>query len=152
MPNLNKVQLMGNLTRDPEVKYSQKGTAMCQLSIAVNRTYSVGDEKREEVTFIDIEAFGKQAETIGKYFHKGRPIFIEGRLKLDTWEDKQSGQKRSKLKVVLEGFQFLGSKPTDGGEDAHGEENAPERAKAPARRPDPPADPDLDSDPDEKFM
>ena len=111
MPNLNKVMLMGNMTRDPELKFTPKGTAVCQFGIAINRVFTVdGGEKREEVTFIDVESYGKQAETIGQYFKKGRPIYVEGRLRLDQWEDKQSGQKRSKLKVVLEGFQFIGDK------------------------------------------
>ena len=111
MPSFNKVILLGNLTRDPELRVTPKGTAICQLGLAVNRQFK--DESgatRDETTFVDIEAWGRQAETISKYCTKGKPLFIEGRLKLDSWEDKTSGQKRSKLKVVLENFQFVGSR------------------------------------------
>jgi single-strand DNA-binding protein len=120
MPNLNKVMLMGNLTRDPEIKYTPKGTAIANFGIAVNRTFTTaeGGEKREEVTFIDLEAFGRTAEIIGEYFKKGRPIFIEGRLKLDSWDDKQTGKKMSKLRVVVDSFEFLGSR--EGGEGGGG--------------------------------
>lgn len=120
MPNLNKVMLMGNLTRDPEIKYTPKGTAIANFGIAVNRTFTTaeGGEKREEVTFIDLEAFGRTAEIIGEYFKKGRPIFIEGRLKLDSWDDKTSGKKMSKLRVVVDSFEFLGSR--EGGEGGGG--------------------------------
>jgi single-strand DNA-binding protein len=145
MPNLNKVMLMGNLVRDPEVKYTPKGTAICQIGLAVNHTFRVGEEKREEVTFVDCEAFGKQADTIGEYLKKGRSIFIEGRLKLDTWDDKQTGQKRSKMKVVIEGFQFLGDKQSGGGRSE--EERPPSRPVT--RAPRPPVDPDLDAPPDD---
>jgi len=110
MANYNKVILMGNLTRDPELRYTPKGTAIARLGVAVNRRWtSEAGEQREETTFVDVDAFGKQAETIGQYMKKGRPIFLEGRLRLDSWEDKQSGQKRSKLNVVLESFQFMDS-------------------------------------------
>jgi single-strand DNA-binding protein len=118
MANYNKVMLMGNLTRDPELRYTPKGTAIARLGIAVNRRWtSENGEQREETTFVDVDAFGRQAETLGQYMKKGRPIFIEGRLRLDSWEDKNTGQKRNKLGVVLEGFQFLGSGPGRG-EDA----------------------------------
>ena len=116
MANFNKVYLIGNLTRDPELRVTPKGTAICQFGLAVNRQFK--DESgamRDDTTFVDIEAWGKQGETISKYCTKGRPLFVEGRLKLDQWEDKTSGQKRSKLKVVLEGFQFLGSGQREGG-------------------------------------
>lgn len=110
MASFNKVILLGNLTRDPELRYTPKGTAIARLGIAVNRRWTAeGGDQREEVTFVDVDAFGKQAETLGQYMKKGRPIFIEGRLRLDSWEDKQTGQKRSKLGVVLENFQFIGS-------------------------------------------
>lgn len=116
MANFNKVFLMGNLTRDPEVRYTPKGTAVAQLGLAVNRTYTLENgEKKEEVTFVDVDVWGRQAETAGQYLAKGRPVFIEGRLQLDTWDDKTSGQKRSKLKVVAERVQFLGS-PRQGAE------------------------------------
>ena len=110
MRGYNKVILMGNLTRDPELKFTPKGTAVAKFGLAVNRVWR--DEKtgenREEVTFVDVDAWGKQAETIAQYCKKGRPLFVEGRLKLDTWEDKNTKEKRSKMGVVLEGFQLLG--------------------------------------------
>jgi len=110
MANFNKVILAGNLTRDPEVRYTPKGLAIAKLALAINRTWrSEAGESKEEVTFVDVDAFGKQAETIAQYLKKGRPILVEGRLKLDQWDDKQTGQKRSRLGVVLENFQFLDS-------------------------------------------
>ena len=116
MPNYNKVILMGNLTRDPEVRYTSSGTAIAKLGIAVNRSWSNKDgQKQEETTFVDVDAFGRQAETIGQYLKKGRPIMVEGRLKFDQGDDKQTGQKRSKLGVTLENFQFLGSRGESGG-------------------------------------
>jgi single-strand DNA-binding protein len=116
MANFNKVILAGNLTRDPELRYTPKGTAIAKFGLAINRTYTAENgERKDETTFVDIDAFGKQAELIGQYFRKGRPILIEGRLKLDTWEDKQSGQKRSKLGVVLDGFQFMDSRSGEPG-------------------------------------
>lgn len=115
--NYNKVILLGNLTRDPEVRVTPKGTSICQFGLAVNRDYKTeSGEKQSEVTFVDIEAWGKQAETVARYCVKGRPLLIEGRLKFDQWEDKASGQKRSKLKVVLESFQFIGGREA-GAED-----------------------------------
>ena len=109
MPALNKVLLMGNLTRDPELRVTPKGTSICQFSLAINRQFKMeSGETREEVTYIDIEAWGKQGETIAKYVTKGRPLFVEGRLRLDQWEDKNTKEKRSRMKVVLENFQFLG--------------------------------------------
>ena len=110
MANLNKVLLMGNLTRDPELRYIQNGTAVANIGMAVNRKYrnKATKELVEETTFVDLEAWGPQAETICKYMVKGRPMFVEGRLKLDSWEDRE-GQKRSRLRVVVENFQFLGS-------------------------------------------
>lgn len=114
MSNFNKVILMGNLTRDPELRYTPKGQAATKLSLAVNRKWRTEfDEEREEVTFVDIDAWGKQAEAIAQHCKKGRPLFVEGRLKLDQWEDKTTGQKRSALKVVLESFQFIGGRPAD---------------------------------------
>ncbi len=108
MASFNRVFLLGNLTRDPELRYTPKGTAVVKLGLAVNRTWR--DETgatKEEVTFVDVDAFGRQAETLAQYMRKGRPLFVEGRLRLDSWEDKQTNQKRSKLGVVLESFQFL---------------------------------------------
>jgi single-strand DNA-binding protein len=110
MASFNKVILMGNLTRDPELRVTPKGTAVCQIGIAVNQTYKDKDgNTKDETTFVDVDVFGRQAEVIAKYMTKGRPILIEGRLKLDSWESKE-GEKRSKLKVVLENFQFVGSR------------------------------------------
>ncbi len=110
MANFNKVILAGNLTRDPELRYTPKGTAIAKIGLAINRTWKTETgETKEEVTFVDVDAFGRQAEVIGQYLKKGRPILVEGRLKLDQWDDKQTGQKRSRLGVVLEGFQFMDS-------------------------------------------
>ncbi len=112
MASFNKVILLGNLTRDPEVRYTPKGSAVCDLGIAVNRVYTTeGGEKREEVTFVDVVLWARLAEIAGEYLKKGRPIFIEGRLQMDTWDDKQTGQKRTKLRVVGESMQLLGSRP-----------------------------------------
>ena len=110
MANFNKVILAGNLTRDPEMRYTPKGTAVARIGLAVNRTWkSETGETKEEVTFVDVEAFGRQAEVIAQYMKKGRPFLVEGRLKLDQWEDKNTHQKQSKLKVVLESFSFIDS-------------------------------------------
>ncbi len=110
MSSFNKVILMGNLTRDPEMRYTTSGTAIANISLAVNRKwYNEARELQEEVTFVTVDAFGKQAETIGQYFKKGNPIFLEGHLHQDQWVDKQTGEKRSRLKVVLRNFQFLPS-------------------------------------------
>ncbi len=109
MASFNKVILVGNLTRDPEMRYTPKGVAIAKIGLAVNRVWrNEAGESKEEVTFVDIDAFGKQAETIAQYVKKGSPLLVEGRLRLDQWDDKQTGQKRSRLGVVLEGFQFLG--------------------------------------------
>lgn len=111
MATYNKVILIGNLTRDVELRTTQKGTAIAQFGIAINRQYKSEDgTQKDETTFVDVEAWGKQAELVAKYLAKGAPAMIEGRLKLDQWEDKTSGQKRSRLKVVLENVQFLGGK------------------------------------------
>ncbi len=115
MPNFNKVYLMGNLTRDPELRATPSGTAVCQFGMAVNRIYNnSAGERQEETTFVDIEAWGRQAETVSKYVSKGHPLFVEGRLKLDTWENKE-GEKRSKMKVVLENMQLISQKGEGGG-------------------------------------
>jgi single-strand DNA-binding protein len=128
MASFNKVILVGNLTRDPELRYTPKGTAIAKIGLAVNRVWTNdAGEKKEEVTFVDVDVFGRTAENVGQYMRKGRPILIEGRLRLDQWDDKQTGQKRSKLGVVAETVQFLGS-PTGGSEGG----DAPRRAAAPA--------------------
>ncbi|MBL9128597.1 MAG: single-stranded DNA-binding protein [Verrucomicrobiales bacterium] len=109
MASYNKVILLGNLTRDPELRYTPKGQAVAKLGLAVNRSYKTDTgETKEEVTFIDIDSWGKQAELIGQYLKKGSPLFVEGRLRLDQWDDKNTGQKVTKLKVVMENFQFVG--------------------------------------------
>jgi len=118
MASYNKVMLMGRLTRDPELRYTPKGSAVTDIAIAVNRVYTAENgERREEVTYVDVTLWAKQAEVVGQYLKKGSPIFIEGRLQMDTWEDKATGQKRSKLKVVGESFQFLDSRRDGEGED-----------------------------------
>jgi single-strand DNA-binding protein len=125
MASFNKVILLGNLTRDPEVRYTPKGSAVADLGIAVNRVYTTDSgEKREEVTFVDVTFWGRTAEVAGEYLKKGRPVFVEGRLQLDSWEDKQSGQKRSKLKVIGETMQLLGGRPGGGAAGADAEEGA----------------------------
>ena len=137
MANFNKVILAGNLTRDPELRYTPKGTAVVKLGMAINRTWkNETGESKEEVTFVDIDAWGRQAEVIAQYMRKGRPILVEGRLQLDSWEDKTSHEKKSKLKVVLESFSFIDSKVPEGGAGA-----AAVPSGEPARRPAAPAKP-----------
>ena len=115
MANLNKVFLIGNLTRDPELRYTPSGTAVASFGIAVNRTWTgQNGEKKEEVCFVDINVFSRRAEIINEYFSKGSPIFIEGRLQFNQWETKD-GQKRSTLRVVADDFQFIGSTKKSGG-------------------------------------
>ena len=133
MASFNKVILMGNLPRDPELRVTAGGLSICKLGLAVNRVYTTKDgERREETTFVDIDAFGKQAEVISKYMRKGRPIFVEGRLKFDQWESE--GQKRSKLGVILDKFEFLGGRDDDAGGQSGGgyEKSSPPARSAPA--------------------
>ena len=159
MAYLNKVFLIGNLTRDPELRVTPKGTAICTFGIAVNRQFK--DESgatRDETTFVDIEAWGKQGELVSKYLTKGSLAMVEGRLKLDQWEDKTSGQKRSKIKVVLDNVQFLstrggagGGGPGGGAASAPGDgidQTTPERHSPPPRSgaAKPPAAENLDED------
>ena len=136
MASFNKVILVGNLTRDPELRYTPKGTAIAKIGLAVNRVWTNdAGEKKEDVTFVDVDVFGRTAENVGQYMRKGRPILIEGRLKLDQWDDKQTGQKKSKLGVVAEIVQFLGS-PSGGGEGGASAPRAPRPApSAPAGEP-----------------
>ena len=111
MPNYNKVMLMGRLTRDPEVRYSANGTAITNIGLAVNRNWRNQDgQTQEEVTFVDVTAFGKRGEAVGQYLKKGRPIFIEGHLRMEQWDDKQTGQKRSKLAIIMDAFEFIDSR------------------------------------------
>jgi single-strand DNA-binding protein len=135
MASFNKVILLGNLTRDPEVRYTPKGSAVCDLGIAINRSYTLDSgEKREEVTYVDVVLWSRLAEIAGEYLKKGRPVFIEGRLQLDTWDDKQSGQKRSKLRVIGETMQLLGGRPPGtGGGAAEGGEARPGKTTPPPK-------------------
>ena len=164
MANLNKVMVIGNLTRDPEIKYTPKGSAIADIALAINRNYTTDSgEKREETTYVDIVLYGRLAEIAGEYLKKGRPVYIEGRLKLDTWDDKQTGQKRSKMRVVGETLQLLGSRDggREGGPSGGGGGEYDEADRAVARRPQPrpesarpapsrpPADPDLDGEHDD---
>ena len=154
MASFNKVILLGNLTRDPEVRYTPKGSAVCDLGIAVNRVYTTDSgEKREEVTYVDVVLWARLAEIAGEYLKKGRPVFIEGRLQMDSWDDKQTGQKRTKLRVVGESMQLLGSRPA-GGTSAPaeaGEEDRQSRSSgkssAAAPKASAPAEPDDDEIP-----
>src|ERR1700719_1546976 len=152
MASFNKVILLGNLTRDPEVRYTPKGSAVADLGIAVNRQYTLENgEKREEVTFVDVTFWGRTAEVAGEYLKKGRPVFIEGRLQLDTWDDKQTGQKRSRLRVVAENLQLLGSRQDSGGSSSSSPASSAPRRSPSTSAPPPrqePRDPDLDAEPD----
>ncbi|MFM9957018.1 MAG: single-stranded DNA-binding protein [Phycisphaerales bacterium] len=137
MPNLNKVMLMGNLTRDIEVRHTPNtNTAIAQIGLAVNRKWRTPEgETKEEVTFVDCEAWGRTAEVLAQYLKKGRPVYLEGRLRLDQWQDKESGQNRSKLKVVVETFQFIDSKPGEGGPAGGGGGNVQTRSYGGNRAP-----------------
>lgn len=109
---LNRVTLAGKLTRDIELRHLPSNQALANIGLAINRKYRGGDgEKKEEVTYVDCDAWGKTAEAMAKYLSKGSPVYIEGRLKLDTWQDKKDGSNRSKLKVVVESFQFVAAAP-----------------------------------------
>jgi single-strand DNA-binding protein len=146
MASFNKVILLGNLTRDPEVRYTPKGSAVCDLGIAVNRVYTTDSgEKREEVTYVDVVLWARLAEIAGEYLKKGRPVFIEGRLQMDSWDDKQTGQKRTRLRVVGKTVQLLGGRLVGPGPtgDVAGETR---QATAPPK-PSAPAEPDEDEIP-----
>jgi len=141
MASFNKVLLLGNLTRDPQLRYLPSQTAVVDIGIACNRKFRTQNgEDREEVLFVDCTAFGRQAEVINQYCTKGRPLFIEGRLKLDSWEDKQGGGKRNKMTVVIENFQLLGGGQGGGrgggggGEEGGNEDIGGQRGTAPAAR------------------
>lgn len=142
MPNLNKVMLMGNLTRDPQLSYLPSQTAVCEISIAINRRWMGQDgQQKEEVTFVECSMFGKRGEVLAKYLKKGQPIFVEGRLKLDQWE-AQDGTKRSKLRVVLENFEFISARQGggegggyEGGGDEGGYAPRPQQARSFTPRP-----------------
>jgi single-strand DNA-binding protein len=155
MANLNRVTLIGRLTRNPEIRFTAKGVQVGELSLAVTRTWKdEAGQRQEETTFIDCTLFGRQAEIVGQYLAKGSPIFLEGRLHLDSWEDKQTGQKRSRLKVVGEHLQFLGQREAEAIPSAAAP--VPPRPTVPARgersQPAPASraslvDPELDVDP-----
>ena len=132
MANLNKVFLIGNLTRDPELRYTPSGTAVVEFGMAMNRRWGGGQggEKREETCFVDVQAWARSAEVISEYCKKGQPLFVEGRLQLNTWEGKD-GQKRSRMRVVVENFQFLGAPSGRGGGNAAGTKPAPKKSPTP---------------------
>ena len=146
MASFNKVILVGNLTRDPEVRYTTGGTAVTDVGLAVNRVWTdrSSNERKEETTFIDVTLWGRTAEIAGEYLSKGRPCLIEGRLQLDQWEDRETGQKRSKLKVVGESLQLLGGRNDGGGGGGGGggrpaaapQSSQPAAAPQPSRSPD----------------
>ena len=117
MASFNKVILVGNLTRDPQVRYTPSGMAVSDLGLAVNRSWfdKQTNQKKEEVTFVDVTVWGRTAEIAGEYLAKGRQVLIEGQLRLDQWDDKETGQKRSKLKVFCENLTMLGNRPEGGG-------------------------------------
>ena len=145
MASYNKVLLMGNLTRDPQLRFlPTNNTALVEFGLACNRRFKTQQgEDRDEVTFVDCSAFGRTAEVINQYFQKGKPIFIEGRLKYDQWDDKNGGGKRSKLTVVVDNFQFIGA-PQGGGGGAGGQSAPPQEYEGggggapPARQAPPP--------------
>ncbi|MGZ0655954.1 single-stranded DNA-binding protein [Coraliomargarita sp. W4R53] len=146
MASFNKVILMGNLTRDPETRVTATGLTICKLGLAVSRVFSTKDgERREETTFVDIDAFGKQAEIITKYFRKGKPILVEGRLKLDQWETNE-GQKRSKMGVVMETFQFVGGRDDGDSSSGSGNSGGYEQSSPPKREAKPAAKPAANKD------
>ena len=156
MANLNRVLLIGNLTRDPDVQHTPKGTAVAKIGLAINRSYTNdAGEKMEEVTFADVELWGRTAEIAGQYLKKGSQCFIEGRLRLDQWDDKTTGQKRSRMVVVGETLQLLGGR--DNARDNQTPQPPPPRQpaqqrpsqprQAPPQKPAP--DPDLDAESDD---
>lgn len=128
--SFNKVILVANLTKDPEVKHTSS-TTICNFSVAVNRKYKSGDEQKEEVSYFDIVVFGKQADVCLQYLSKGRQVLVDGRLQQQRWEDKESGQKRSKIVVVAENVRFLGKKS----DDPDNEYSAPRDYQAPPQPP-----------------
>jgi single-strand DNA-binding protein len=150
MANLNRVLLIGNLTRDPEVRYTPKGTAVTDIGMAINRVFTSEDgERREEVTYVDVVLWARLAEIAGQYLKKGRPVFIEGRLQLDTWDDKQTGQKRSRMRVVAENLQLLGSRESEGGPTGPAPARRPATGATQSPSESQPRDPDLDVEPDD---
>lgn len=125
MANLNKVMLIGTLTRDPELRYTPKGTAVADMSLALNRSYKTSEgQRKEETTFVEVSLWGRQAELASEYLKKGKSAYVEGRLSLETWEDKQTGTKRSRLCVIGETVQFLS--PAQSRQNSAGAAPAPE--------------------------
>jgi single-strand DNA-binding protein len=132
MGNLNKVMLIGRLTRDPQLRYIPSGTAVTDLGVAVSRYYKGQDGSRQEETcFVDVTVWGKQAENATEYLSKGSQVFIEGYLRLDSWEDKNTGDKRSKLKVVANNVQYLDSRGAAGNKDKAAEPRSGESGETP---------------------
>lgn len=141
MANLNKVMLIGNLTRDPELRHTPKGTAVAEISMAINRNWTNEQgQRQEDTTFVEVTLWGRQAELAQQYLTKGRPVYIEGRLQLDSWDDKETGKKRSKLRVIGENMQFLDSKGGGGGGNGGGgySERPQSSSPAPQQRSGPP--------------
>jgi single-strand DNA-binding protein len=152
MASFNKVILVGNLTRDPEIRYTPKGSAVADIALAINRNYTLDTgEKREEVTYVDVVLWARLAEIAGEYLKKGRPVLIEGRLQMDSWDDKQSGQKRTKIRVVGETMQLLGSRPGASGSTGGGDEESSSAPRSSSKSAPPPkaapAEPDDDEIP-----
>ena len=138
MANLNKVMLIGNLTRDPELRHTPKGSAVAEISLAINRNWTNDQgQKQEDTTFVEVTLWGRQAELAQQYLTKGRPVYIEGRLQLDSWDDKDTGKKRSKLRVIGENMQFIDSKPGGGGGGGYSE-RPQQSSAAPQQRSGPP--------------
>ncbi len=157
MANLNKVMLIGNLTRDPELRFTPKGTAVGEISLAINRVWmNEQNVKQEETTFVEVTLWGKQAELVQKYVMKGHSLYVEGRLQMDTWDDKETGKKRSKLKVVAENIQFMNNgerKSSEGGGKPEGQRSQQQRPPQQQQRGQesaPPGD-DFDDDDDIPF-
>ena len=154
MASLNKVLLIGNLTRDPDVKMLSSGRPVCNFVLALNRNYKDGEgNRKEEVTFVDVECYGPRAEAVGRFFTKGRSIFVEGRLKLDQWESKEV-EKRSAIRVVLDNFEFVDSKQESAGmserqpmtNSATTVDTATDSSPSVSPNPSVKSDPDLDED------
>ena len=144
MASFNRVILVGNLTRDPQVRYTPSSTAVCEIGLAVSRTWfdKQTNSRKEETTFVDVTLWGRQAEVAGEYLSKGRPVLIEGRLQLDQWEDKNTGDKRSKLRVVGETMQMLGSRSDNAGSGGGGGNRGGQQrqqSSPPAQQSSPPA-------------
>ncbi|HOE00675.1 MAG: single-stranded DNA-binding protein [Kiritimatiellia bacterium] len=147
MATLNKVMLIGNLTRDPELHRTPSGTAVTTLRLALDDSYTnKSGERVERAVFLDVDVWDRQAELCQQYLFKGSPVFVEGRLQMDSWDDKESGQKRTRLKVRAERVQFLGSRREGAGRDSGSVSDAP-----PAKAPPPPPEPPMDDESDIPF-